>query len=158
VYDYGVYYFLTNFMDVAINYLAIIGCVVFSMVVGFLWYGPLFGKKWSKEMDFTKADQEAAMANPKRMYLNYASTALGSAVIAYVLAHALVFGNAYMHTSGLAGQSYGRVLVLARLHGAGIDERSSVWQKNLDHFHHQHSLLLGASARHGGDPCALDVA
>jgi hypothetical protein len=94
-------------MDVAINYLAIAGCVVFSMVVGFIWYGPLFGKIWSKEMGFTEADTKAAMANPKRMYLHYALTALGSLVIAYVLAHALVFGNAYMHTSGLMGNLMG---------------------------------------------------
>ena len=94
-------------MDVVINYWAILGCVVFSMIVGFLWYGPLFGKIWSKEMGFTDADREAAMANPNRMYLNYALTAIGSALIAYVLAHALVFGNAYMHTSGISGNLMG---------------------------------------------------
>ena len=94
-------------MDVVIYFWAILGCVVFSMVVGFAWYGPLFGRIWSKEMGFTEADKAAAMTNPKRMYLNYALTALGSALVAYVLAHALVFGNAYMHTSGLAGNLMG---------------------------------------------------
>ena len=36
-----------------INYLAIIVCAVLAMVVGALWYGPLFGKKW---MTIVKAD------------------------------------------------------------------------------------------------------
>lgn len=29
-----------------INYLAILVCGILSMVVGFIWYGPLFGEKW----------------------------------------------------------------------------------------------------------------
>lgn len=31
---------------VDINYLAVIAAGVASMVVGSLWYGPLFGRKW----------------------------------------------------------------------------------------------------------------
>lgn len=29
-----------------INYLAILVCGILSMVVGFIWYGPIFGEKW----------------------------------------------------------------------------------------------------------------
>lgn len=29
-----------------INYLAVIVCAVLSMVTGYVWFGPMFGKKW----------------------------------------------------------------------------------------------------------------
>lgn len=94
-------------MDVVVNYWALFGCVVFAMVVGTLWYGPLFGKIWSREMGFTKEDQEKAMANPAGMYRSYALTALGALLIAYVLHHGLVFGNAYLQMSGISGNLMG---------------------------------------------------
>lgn len=31
-----------------VNYYAVFGCAVLSMVIGFIWYGPLFGKKWAE--------------------------------------------------------------------------------------------------------------
>lgn len=94
-------------MEVLVNYWAILGCVAFAMVLGFLWYGPLFGKLWSREMGWTEADKAAAMAKPSGMYKSYALTALGSLLIAYVLQHGLVFGNAYFQTSGLEGNLMG---------------------------------------------------
>ncbi len=90
-----------------INYWALLGCVVFSMIVGFIWYGPLFGKIWSREMGWTEADKEKALANPTQMYVSYGLTAVGSLAIAYVLAHGLVFGNAYLQMSGLVGNLMG---------------------------------------------------
>lgn len=84
-----------------------LGCVVFSMIVGTLWYGPLFGKIWSREMGWTDADKQKAMANPSQMYISYGLTAVGSLLIAYVLAHGLTFGNAYMQMSGLQGNLMG---------------------------------------------------
>ncbi len=94
-------------MEVVINYWAMLGCVVFAMIVGTLWYGPLFGKIWSREMGWTEADKEKALANPTQMYVSYALTTVGSLAIAYVLAHGLVFGNAYLQMSGLVGNLMG---------------------------------------------------
>ena len=31
-----------------INYMAILGCGVLAMIIGFIWYGPLFGKTWMR--------------------------------------------------------------------------------------------------------------
>lgn len=81
--------------------------MVFSMVLGTLWYGPFFGKLWSREMGWTEADKQAAMAKPGAMYRSYALTALASLVMAYVLTHILAFGNAYMQSSGAAGNMMG---------------------------------------------------
>jgi len=39
-----------------INYLAVLVCGVLSMVVGYVWYGPLFGKKW---MEIVGADSKS---------------------------------------------------------------------------------------------------
>ena len=33
-----------------INYLAVLTCAIVAMPVGFLWFGPLFGKAWARHM------------------------------------------------------------------------------------------------------------
>jgi hypothetical protein len=38
------------------NYLAILVATLATFVVGFLWYGPLFGKAWMAENGFTKEE------------------------------------------------------------------------------------------------------
>ena len=51
-----------------INYLAVLVCGILSMVIGFVWYGPLFGKKWmeivgadSKSIEEQKKMQQSAV-------------------------------------------------------------------------------------------------
>ena len=84
---------------VQINFLAVITCVVVSMVLGSLWYGPIFGKTWIALMGFTEKDMEAAKA--KGMAKSYALMAVGSLVMAYVLAHSLVFAATFLNVSGI---------------------------------------------------------
>jgi hypothetical protein len=52
-----------------INYMAILGAGIISMIVGSIWYGPLFGKKWMEicgvgEMDEAKRKQMQKEAMP----------------------------------------------------------------------------------------------
>ena len=35
-------------MIAGINFLAVLACVVASLILGFIWYGPLLGKAWMK--------------------------------------------------------------------------------------------------------------
>ena len=42
-----------------INYLAILVSAILAMVVGAIWYGPLFGKKWLEIIGATEMDLEA---------------------------------------------------------------------------------------------------
>lgn len=42
-----------------LNWLAIIACTVFSMVLGFIWYGPLFSKRWMELVGIKKEDVNA---------------------------------------------------------------------------------------------------
>ena len=68
-----------------VNYLAVLAAAVASMVVGFLWYGPLFGKVWIKLMNFDKKKMNEG--KKKGMGKLYALTFLTSLVMSYVLAH-----------------------------------------------------------------------
>ena len=45
-------------MEIPINYLAVLAAAVSNMVLGFLWYGPLFGKTWSKLMGWGEMTPE----------------------------------------------------------------------------------------------------
>jgi hypothetical protein len=70
-------------MDLNINYLAITIAVVAHFVLGFLWYTPLFGKVWAKEikMDTTQTP------DPKVMIKGMVFNLIGNFFMAYVLAH-----------------------------------------------------------------------
>jgi hypothetical protein len=88
---------------VPVNYLAVLVCGIAAMVLGFLWYGPLFGKKWAtlEGMDMNM------MKNPtpeqkKKMYRGYAIQFVAALVMAFVLEHSLIFAAAYMHVSGVS--------------------------------------------------------
>jgi hypothetical protein len=42
-----------------INLLAVVWCAVIAMIVGAIWYGPLFGKKWMHVIGVNYHDAEA---------------------------------------------------------------------------------------------------
>lgn len=63
------------------NWLAIIVAAIVQVVIGFIWYGPLFGKTWMAMMGLTQ--QSISRAG---MTKTYAWTVVGSLVTAYVLA------------------------------------------------------------------------
>lgn len=71
-------------MNIAINYWAVLVAALANMVVGSLWYGPLFGKLWMKLAGLTKE-------SIKSMGLTMAQAMTGglatSLLMAYVLAH-----------------------------------------------------------------------
>ena len=73
---------------VPINYLAIVVCGVVAMALGFLWYGPLFGKEWMKLVGMT---QEKMTQAKKGMTKTYTISFLSSLVMAYALAHFVWF-------------------------------------------------------------------
>jgi hypothetical protein len=61
-----------------INWVAVLIVVVFSQVLGFLWYGPLFGKAWLKMIGKNATDDGMQMT---------AGTMLGSILTALVSAY-----------------------------------------------------------------------
>lgn len=88
-------------MDIAINYFAVVVCAVAAMALGYAWYGPLFGREWSRLMGWSPEHMET-MKHKGGMGVNYAIQAVGALVMAYVFAHSLFFANYYMGTAGAA--------------------------------------------------------
>lgn len=70
-----------------INYLAVLVCGVLAMVLGFVWYGPLFGKKWLQVIGATELDLQKRKEMQKRAMPLYAVTFVLALFQAYVLAH-----------------------------------------------------------------------
>ena len=94
-------------MEIVINFWAVIVCTIVSIILGFMWFGPLFGKAWMKEMGFslehTEDSKQKGMGTKQ-----YVLMTLGSFLTAYVLAHAFAFASFATNTHGvLAGVSAG---------------------------------------------------
>src|SRR3990167_10098559 len=87
-------------MGVPINYWAVIASAILAMVLGFLWYGPIFGKAWIKLMGFTTESMDDA--KKKGMTKSYIIMIVTTLVMAFVFAHSLEFGIAYTNTTGVA--------------------------------------------------------
>lgn len=83
---------------VPVNYVAVVAAAVVGMVAGYLWYGPLFGKVWMKEMGFKSDKMEDAAK--QGMGKTYGLMFVGLLFMAYILAHAEVFAGTYMGTKG----------------------------------------------------------
>lgn len=82
-----------------VNYLAVLVSAIASMVVGSIWYGPLFGKKFMQEMGmdmWTPAQQEEMK---KKMGVTYVVQFCASLVMFYVLA-GLIVGFGHMTLGG----------------------------------------------------------
>lgn len=75
---------LGNFFQVPVNYLAILLCGISSMIIGFLWYGPLFGKEWMKLAGFTSEKMAKAK---KSMTQIYTLMFILSLIMAWILFH-----------------------------------------------------------------------
>lgn len=88
--------------QVILNYWAILGAAVSSMILGFLWYGPLFGKSWANMMGFKMDTPEAVKEMQKKAMPGYAASFVGALIMSYVLAHSLVFASSYLQVEGVA--------------------------------------------------------
>jgi hypothetical protein len=86
-----------------INYVAILVAAIASMVVGGIWYGPLFGKLWMKGMGWDPSDHEHMAKMKKAAGPAYAQQFIGSLLTGYALAHMLwAFGIALPEITGAA--------------------------------------------------------
>src|SRR5258708_25337302 len=93
--------------DIHPNYWAILVAVAATMVLGFLWYGPIFGKAWMKEMGIPAGSKP----DPKVMRRGLILMLIGSFLTAFVLAH--------------TGEVWRPALWKARARGSGADSRVS---------------------------------
>jgi len=87
------------FFLVPVNYLAVLLCAISSMIIGFLWYGPLFGKEWMRLVGLTEEKQAAAK---KGMMSAYLVMFVSSLVMAYVLFHLIWYAAPGSYTLFIA--------------------------------------------------------
>lgn len=84
-------------MVVEINYGAVLVAAISNMILGMLWYGPLFGKQWMKCMGWKESDMEKMKNDPKmrsKMPLYYLGGFISALVMAYVLSHIIDYAGA----------------------------------------------------------------
>ena len=93
------------YMEVDVNYLAVLLAALSSMVVGSIWYAQgVFGKTWAK---LAKVDMSKNV-EPSKMAVLMGSVFIASLVTAYVLAHvtflsAYFFGKEYLESALTTG-------------------------------------------------------
>jgi hypothetical protein len=75
--------------NIHINMLAVVIAVVANFILGFIWYTPLFGKAWGKEMGFDMTKKPPASALVKGMIF----MVIGNFLMAYVFAHNIAVWN-----------------------------------------------------------------
>ncbi len=57
-----------------------VGAAIAAMVIGSVWYGPLFGKLWMKEMGYSSKDTQS-----DGMWKRYVVTLINSLIMMLVL-------------------------------------------------------------------------
>lgn len=93
--------------DVAINYWAVLVCGVASMVIGSLWFGPLFGKIWQNLMGWQSMDETKKAEMMKGIQKSYILALVGALLMAFVLAHSIFYAQEYLKVSNSSAAIYG---------------------------------------------------
>ena len=83
--------------SISINYLAILVGAILSMVIGAVWYGPLFGKEWMEIIGVSTQDAEANKKMQKAympMYgVQFVLTLFQVLVLAHLIADTTMVGG-----------------------------------------------------------------
>ena len=82
------------------NYLAILACGVLSMILGSIWYGPLFGNAWMKLAGIKKPEKITPEIK-KMMIRSYGLMFLVSLIMAFVVSNELQFAGLAIENVGL---------------------------------------------------------
>lgn len=84
------------------NYGAVVVCAIINMALGFLWYGPLFGKPWAKMMGYDMNDKHKMKEMQKKAGPAYIAMFVTSLVTAYILTHFIAYAGAKTAIDGAA--------------------------------------------------------
>jgi hypothetical protein len=82
-----------------LNIWAILISMVVSVALGFLWYGPLFGKKWMALSGIKMPEQGEPMPSMKKPIL---LSFIGAILMSSVLTCVIYFHNAFYLTTGMS--------------------------------------------------------
>lgn len=81
-----------------INYWAVLTCAVLSMIIGTIWFGPLFGKKWTEIICASNIDEARRKEMQKSAMPLYLLSFILTFFQVYVLAH---FAQAWRDVSSI---------------------------------------------------------
>jgi hypothetical protein len=84
-----------------INYWAVLVSAVVSIIIGSVWYGPLFGKMFMRAKGMDKMSKQEQSAMRKGMTLTYIAQFLASLVTFWVLAWVIVLANTLGASGGI---------------------------------------------------------
>jgi hypothetical protein len=77
-------------VDIQVNFWAVLVAAIAQFIIGWAWYGPLFGKPWLRMMGKTK-EEIMQKGNPAFAMLG---SFVPSLIMAYILAHFVVYAGA----------------------------------------------------------------
>ena len=83
-------------MSISINYTTVIIATIASFTFGFLWYGPIFGRKWSGMMGMNREEM-----SQRNMVAPIIVSLVVAFLMAIVLDLAIIFSNFYLGRSGV---------------------------------------------------------
>lgn len=107
----------------SLNYVAVIVTAIAGFMIGWLWYGVLFGKAWMKEMKITPEMMEAAKGRMgATMTSGFVLTLVSTFALAWILRG---HGTATAVTGAEWGAMLGLLLVGARFANSGVWESRS---------------------------------
>ena len=78
---------------------SVLVAAIANMVLGSLWFGPVFGKLWRRLGNMSMPVMDATVK--KQMMKSYSLLAVGSLIMAYVLAVVIALHNSYFYASGV---------------------------------------------------------
>lgn len=84
-------------MEITVNYWAIIVGAILSMVIGAIWYGPIFGKKWMEIVGVDPNDKETLAKMQKSAmplyFIQFLLTLFQVLVLAHLIADTKLVGG-----------------------------------------------------------------
>jgi uncharacterized membrane protein len=83
-----------------VNWLAVLVSAVASLVIGGIWFGPMFGKMYMSAMGMDKMSQEQKDAMKKNMTMTYVWQFIASLLMFYVLAGFIAWYPGMMSAKG----------------------------------------------------------
>ncbi len=94
---------------IVINWWAVLIAAVVSMVIGSIWFGPLFGKKWMEITGMANCSEEERKKMQKAAMPLYALQFVLSGLTSYILAHFIISSSAFF---GMTGAKAGMICAL----------------------------------------------
>lgn len=85
-------------MLASVNYLTVVVAALIPMVLGMVWYGPLFGKQWMDAMGIKKSDMGKMKKEAPKAY---SGSFIAALVMSFVLGQVVNFFNASSASEGM---------------------------------------------------------